>query len=455
MGPTGYTGPTGVAGGAANTGATGPTGCTGRTGPTGLAGSAANTGATGPTGRIGPTGPTGPASTVTGPTGPPVGTIAGTSNQISVNGGTGAVSLASNIILTTPQDIATTSDVQFNSLTSASEIIILNNGIISEYNNSTILGGPDGSGYPPNLGNIMIGHYAGHLGTNNISIGNNVGASQTNSNNNILIGQQCEQYLNNGHDNICIGGGGLLGSFNPGAETTTRVGTSNNAGSECCIFGYLALSNNIGSRNLAFGNFSGYVNYAGTENVFIGHNCAQGVNGSIEGSASNNVSIGNFSMGNMYATSNENVCIGFQAGQNIRTGSNNVFIGAHSGQSNNNGDTTGNVFIGYQSGYHETGNNKLVIQNNSSYPPLIYGDFITGVVQINNVLQVSTIQASGTGGQLSVPTITPATNGAFVVSDSIQLVSGPVTVTHENLTANYSIPISINGVVYKIPIFKM
>ncbi len=52
---------------------------------------------------------------------------------------------------------------------------------------------------------------------------------------------------------------------------------------------------------------------------------------------------------------------------------------------------SGNVFLGYQAGFNETGSNLLYIENSSSSSPLIWGDFTNGSekVQINGDLHVT------------------------------------------------------------------
>ncbi len=61
---------------------------------------------------------------------------------------------------------------------------------------------------------------------------------------------------------------------------------------------------------------------------------------------------------------------------------------------------TGNVFLGYNSGYSETGSNKLYIENSNSGAPLIGGDFSTNRVGINVAPGSinATLQVSGSTG---------------------------------------------------------
>ena len=66
----------------------------------------------------------------------------------------------------------------------------------------------------------------------------------------------------------------------------------------------------------------------------------------------------------------QNTSVGFETGANNLTGS-------------------GNVFLGYQAGYNETGSNKLYIDNSNTSTPLIYGDFDTDKVTINGDMTVT------------------------------------------------------------------
>jgi len=68
------------------------------------------------------------------------------------------------------------------------------------------------------------------------------------------------------------------------------------------------------------------------------------------------------------------------------TGINNVSVGYRAG-----GNSTGsnNVFLGYRAGRDETGSDKLYIANSETTSPLIYGDFTTKKLTINDILNVA------------------------------------------------------------------
>lgn len=87
-----------------------------------------------------------------------------------------------------------------------------------------------------------------------------------------------------------------------------------------------------------------------------------------------------------HATGDFNTVMGFQAGRHHNTGDNNTFIGNSAGRENTAG--SGNVFLGSFAGFYETGSNKLYIANSDTETPLIYGDFDTGTVEINDALRL-------------------------------------------------------------------
>ncbi len=188
--------------------------------------------------------------------------------------------------------------------------------------------------------NLFFGHQSGHLnisGSENVFIGNRAGYTAT-----------------GGYDNIYIGN--LAGELSAGATHSTFIG--NEAG-----------KNLNGDDNICIGDRSGYNQYASTHEFFA--TTIVGID------AGRNV------------TGDENVVMGIGAGSSwggSSTGAYNVFIGASSG---GGGYLTrlgsNNVCLGYNAGYGATGDNQLFIANNSG-SALIYGDFSTKKVTINDVL---------------------------------------------------------------------
>ena len=71
-------------------------------------------------------------------------------------------------------------------------------------------------------------------------------------------------------------------------------------------------------------------------------------------------------------------------------------LGCETGYNNLHG--TGNLFLGYQAGYDETGSNKLYISNSNTATPLIYGDFSTNQLVINGSLGIGVTLANNPNG---------------------------------------------------------
>ncbi|MCP4707149.1 MAG: tail fiber domain-containing protein [Planctomycetes bacterium] len=87
-------------------------------------------------------------------------------------------------------------------------------------------------------------------------------------------------------------------------------------------------------------------------------------------------------------TGDYNVGVGYRANYYNQEGSQNTTIGYHAGRGNSIHNKSGNVFIGYQAGYYETGDNKLYIDNSDTSDPLIYGDFLNNTLTVNGKLGV-------------------------------------------------------------------
>ena len=82
-----------------------------------------------------------------------------------------------------------------------------------------------------------------------------------------------------------------------------------------------------------------------------------------------------------------NTYVGYDAGNDNVSGDNNVAVGAQAGHTNTG---SGNVFLGYKAGEDSAAvSNTLYIDNSDDATPLIYGDFSTDTVTINNTLVVN------------------------------------------------------------------
>ena len=170
-----------------------------------------------------------------------VSTLTGTANQVLVNGTSGSATSGA-ITLTTPQDIATTSNVTFGSITST--------------NDSTIHGLTIGLGTASVSTNTVLGSgafTANVSGGNNVIIGYHAATSITTSGGCVAIGPNALATITSGaSDNIAIG---------------LNAMTSNTA-AQCIGIGTSALAVNTGVGNTALGYQAGLVNTSGTLTAF-------------------------------------------------------------------------------------------------------------------------------------------------------------------------------------------
>ena len=170
------------------------------------------------------------------------------------------------------------------------------------------------------------------------------------------------------------------------------------------------------------------------------------------GQANFNTAHGYHAMGTEITTGDANTIVGYEAGRLINTGSyntavgsdslvaltdgnNNTAIGYKAGATNVTG--SGNVFVGYEAG-PTSGNvsNKLYIDNSKTNTPLIYGDFSSNTVSINDNLVIT--------GSFSDGSYTFDTNGN--VSGLGTINSGNITSTGD-ITANGSLIIGNANIV--------
>lgn len=199
-------------------------------------------------------------------------------------------------------------------------------------------------------------------------------------------------FVNSGHLNTGIGYWALKDNTNGLSNTAVggyalsqnTTGFSNTAiGDLCMVF------NTTGNLNTAVGSGAMNANLTGFNNSAVGVNA---LNNNKNGYRS--VAFG-FRSGVFDTTSIHNVYIGANAGAGgpttsfFHTKSNNVMIGSGSGE-DAQGD--GNVFLGYESGKAESGNNKLYIENSDADASnaLIYGEFDNNLLRVNGKLGVGT-----------------------------------------------------------------
>ncbi|MDC8001610.1 tail fiber domain-containing protein [Aequorivita todarodis] len=236
-------------------------------------------------------------------------------------------------------------------------------------------------------------------------------------NNNTAIGYS-SLYNNGGGFNTAVGNSSL---YNNAGSYNTAVGASalysNTTGQGNTAIGLYAMFNNdVGQENTAIGDYALIQNKSGEENTAVGayalssstsggYNTALGMhalNGNTSGNY--NTAIGNGALAsNSYGEKNvaigvsslgacigyDNIGIGYSALRQNTGGQFNIAIGSEAGLQNGTG--LRNIFLGYQSGYNETGSNKLYIENSNADAnnALIYGEFNNNLLRVNGNLQVS------------------------------------------------------------------
>jgi trimeric autotransporter adhesin len=309
-------------------------------------------------------------------------------------------------------------------------------GNLSGYSNSS--GGSnvaigDRAGYSNTSGsyNVFLGYMSGYLnnGSMNTFVGYISGRNNTSGVYNSFFGDSTGYMNSTGYDNTFIGGkagysnttswfntfvGAMTGYYNTGYYNTAlgaKAFYSNTSGTANVALGNRTLSSNTtGGSNTATGESALYLNTTGNSNVANGQdalysningysNTAVGVNSLYTNSSGyGNSAFGMAAMINnkrgyyntavgtqalsLDSTGNYNTILGYYALVGNRNGSNNTSIGALTGNANKG---SGNVFIGYQAGFWETGSRKFYLADTLLNPPLIYGDFSTGTVALGTI----------------------------------------------------------------------
>jgi len=194
----------------------------------------------------------------------------------------------------------------------------------------------------------------GKTGGYSVFLGSGAGASDDGTdNNNTAIGHNALYSNTEGGNNTASGFSAL------NSNTTGYQNTAN---------GYKALfSNTDGDINTAIGCFALYSNTEGFQNTANGENA-------------------------LYhnTTGNDNVGLGFYANFYNQEGDHNTMIGSGAGHGSSLHNKSGNVFLGYQAGYSEVGDDKLYIENSNSSAPLIGGDFSVDEIYLNGKVGIGT-----------------------------------------------------------------
>ncbi|MBL7104363.1 MAG: hypothetical protein ISS18_08535 [Bacteroidales bacterium] len=199
-----------------------------------------------------------------------------------------------------------------------------------------------------------------------VFLGSAAGANDDGTiNQNVAVGDSALNANTSGHYCTAIGSKALF--LNTEGNGNTAIGTRalyhNEGNGNTAIGGFALADNETGYNNTAIGGFALADNETGISNTANGRNSLD-----------------------LNTTGSYNTGIGTMALSSNMTGNNNTAIGYQAGLFSGGANKSGSVCLGYRAGYGQSGDNKLYIDNSSSTTPLIYGDFSTDKVTINDVL---------------------------------------------------------------------
>ena len=213
--------------------------------------------------------------------------------------------------------------------------------------------------------NVALGYNALNVitsGSHNVAVGRGTGEDQTTGARGTYIGRYAGAKITTGSDNTCLGnlaGQGLItASYNVfvGGYAGRNVRNSSNV-----AIGYNAISNHsYPTRCTAVGD-TALVN-GGTDNVAIGHQSAGGG----DNDANRSTSIGKSSGYNNEG--DDNVFVGYRAGNALTTGDDNVFVGSQAGEAITTGSN--NIVIGYDTDASSTTVSNEITLGNASHTSL-------------------------------------------------------------------------------------
>lgn len=312
------------------------------------------------------------------------GTNSGLNNTGSYNNTIGINSLHTNIAISSNTAIGTYS--LFNIALGDNNIALgsksLYNSDITE--NNTAIGYETGKGANNNskIGNILLGYQAGYYSNGD---DNKLFIESSNNPYPLIWGDFSDDTLSISGD-LNVYGGFKISDGSP--QTNAFLSTNDNGNVSWSDAANLNLEINDLYDGLTYVSTNTYLGYdcgrdpnsTNDANTAIGYRALdslQGITNSAFGSeamlnslsASGNIAIGQGALSSVI-NGNSNIAIGYQAGYNCVSGSHNIFLGN-------------------KAGYHETGSNKLYIDNSETTTPLIYADYDSDDVIINGKLHLA------------------------------------------------------------------
>jgi hypothetical protein len=282
------------------------------------------------------------------------------------------------------------------------------------YKKQSLYLGEQSGGISTGTNNTAVGYasFNGGAGTENTALGWKAMQQVSSANYCTSIGSQA-LLTESGNYNTAIGYKALLAGTSTGTNNVAIGSNALNGSASPLSYntavGDFALNANQVDANTAVGYSSLKNNTTGINNVASGY---ESQFSNIDGNK--NTSLGNVS-GYHNIDGDENVTIGYAANYWRNSGSRNTIIGTEAGQGNpgTNFTASGNVFLGFQAGYFETGDNKLYINNDNSNSPLIWGDFTDGSekVKINGEFE-TTGDITSQANQIAIGNNASATGSA-------------------------------------------
>lgn len=232
-------------------------------------------------------------------------------------------------------------------------------------------------------------------GPYNTAIGSKAAVNHFNTKSNVAVGYGALYNATSGGTNTAIGyqsNYSDIGDLLVGADSNTSIGYQTLfLNSSSYTNDVNRLEKGLGKYNVTLGAKAMYGNIEGSDHLAIGSNAL----------SETNTELGNTAFG-YYAHSAGKRFLNTAIGANslrYSIGSNNVSVGYGAGSIAD----SGNVFMGYQAGYNETGDAKLYITNNAN-KSLIYGDFGTGYFGINTLYPNSelSVNTSAVGSKITL-----------------------------------------------------